>query len=91
MSSYVVYVGDGHNNFTYGKKYRVMSNLHTTSSFYYINVIDNLGESQIVPTDGEEEITNYKFSTRRYGPATKKVEYFITIEEFRDRKLNELL
>ena len=91
MSSYFVYVGEGHNNFTYGKKYRVISNIHTTSSFCYINVIDNIGESQIVPTEGEEEITNYKFSTRRYGPATKKVEYFITIEEFRDRKLNELL
>lgn len=92
MSNYVVYIGDGFGgNFTYGKKYRVLSNLHKNSSYTYINVIDDLCESQAVPTEGEEEIANYKFSTRSYGPATKMVEYFITVEEFRDRKLNELL
>ena len=75
MSNYVVYVGDGFGgNFTYGKKYRVLSNLHTTSSYTYINVLDDLGESQIVPIDVEKDI-----------------EYFITIDEWRDRLINNII
>ena len=75
MSNYVVYVSDGFGgNFTYGKKYRVLSNLHTTSSYTYINVLDDLGESQIVPIDVEKDI-----------------EYFITIDEWRDRLINNII
>ena len=75
MSNYVVYVGNGFGgNFTYGKKYRVLSNLHTTSSYTYINVLDDLGESQIVPIDVEKDI-----------------EYFITIDEWRDRLINNII
>lgn len=75
MSNYVVYVGDGFGgNFTYGKKYRVLSNIHETSLYTYINLLDDLGESQIVPIDVEKDI-----------------EYFITIDEWRDRLINNII
>lgn len=41
MSNYVVYVGSGHKNFTYRKKYRVLSR-----SDIFINIIDDIGGSR---------------------------------------------
>jgi hypothetical protein len=44
MINYVVYVGNGHNHFTYGKKYRVLSR-----SGIFINIIDDIGGSLYGP------------------------------------------
>lgn len=75
MSNYFVYIGDGFGgNYTYGKKYKALNYIHPIdSSNSYINIIDDLGESQIVPI------------------VEKDIEYFITIDEWRDRLINNII
>ena len=72
MINYFVYIGDGFGgNYTYGKKYKALNYIHPIDSpNSYINIIDDLGESQIVPVD---------------------IEYFITIDEWRDRLINNII
>jgi hypothetical protein len=37
------------------------------------------------------EIKDYKFSVRRYGPATIEINNFIPLEEYREQKIDSIL
>lgn len=38
-----------------------------------------------------EEVTNYKFSTKRHGVPNKRIYHFITLEEWRENLLEQIL
>jgi len=72
-------------SFTYGKIYEgeLQGDL--------LNVPNDFGEYLLPALFRSEPIENYKESRRYYGIPTKKVYYFITLEEWRERRIDDIL
>jgi hypothetical protein len=72
-------------SFTYGKIYEgeLQGDL--------LNVPNDFGEYHLPALFRHEPIEIYKESRRYYGIPTKKVYYFITLEEWREQQIEKIL
>ena len=75
-------------NFTYGKVYEGELEPFNDS---ILNVPNDKGELCQPSLYGIEECGDYKSVVRRYGAAYRKVQYFVTLEEWRESKINEII
>lgn len=71
--------------FTYGKIYEGEVNGSL------LDVANDLGERTYPAISGSIPIGNYKESRRYFGAPTKKVYYFITLDEWRQQQIEKIL
>lgn len=71
--------------FTYGKIYEGEVNGSL------LDVPNDLGERTYPSISGSIPIENYKESRRYFGEPTKKVYYFITLDEWRQQQIEKIL
>ena len=71
-------------HFTYGKIYE--GDLNTT----LLDIENDIGERHMPCLYGSEVIIS-KMNKRYYGPPTKRVYYFLTLEEWRDKQIDDVI
>lgn len=74
--------------YTKGKKYQLLKDVNGT----VLEIVNDKGQVEHPSYYGVREvIDNYKFTERRFGARTHKVYYFISIEEWREDRINQIL
>ena len=73
-------------DFTYGTVYEGEVEFNSL-----LNVPNDKGEYCKPSLYGMEECSDYKSVVRRYGAAYRKIPYFVTLEEWRESKINEII
>lgn len=80
---WIVCVTDEFAFYTKGKKYQLLRDVNDT----VLEIVNDKGQVEHPSYYGE----NYKFTERRFGARTHKVYYFISIEEWREHRINQIL
>jgi len=84
---WVVCVTDEFSFYTKDKKYQLLKDVNGT----VLEIVNDKGKIEHPSYYGVRAVENYKFSKRIFGAITHKVYYFISLEEWREHRINQIL